>query len=209
MIKYKTVISEGDAEQIIEKSRFIGYVKPVKTREEAETFIVAIKSMHKNATHNVPAYIIGDNFELQWASDDGEPSGTSGAPMLHMLINEGITNVAIVVTRYFGGVKLGTGGLVRAYTGTAKLVLEKVGVCEFKERIRLKFKLDYPHFGKLQNMAASKGFEIKNTEFLDVIHVVLECDAEDSDEVIGSLVELTGGACNSGNIEIEKIIGRK
>jgi uncharacterized YigZ family protein len=133
MVNYKTVDKEAMAEQVIEKSRFIGYIKPVETREEAEDFIRKIKSMHKGATHNVPAYVIGDKAQIQWASDDGEPSGTSGAPMLHMLTGEGITNVVIVVTRYFGGIKLGTGGLVRAYTGTARLTLEAAGLCEVRE----------------------------------------------------------------------------
>ena len=109
MVNYKTVAEEASAEQIIEKSKFIGYIRSVESRDEAEAFIKEIRTMHKNATHNVPAYIIGEKSQLQWASDDGEPSGTSGAPMLHLLAGEGITSVVIVVTRYFGGIKLGTG----------------------------------------------------------------------------------------------------
>ena len=131
---YKTVAKEATAEQIIEKSRFITYVKPVSTKEEADEFIAAIKKKHKDATHNVPAMVLGEKFQVQWASDDGEPQGTSGAPIVQMLVQEGITNVVIVVTRYFGGIKLGTGGLVRAYTGSAKLGLEAAGIYEVTEK---------------------------------------------------------------------------
>ena len=125
---YSTVAKEASAEQTIEKSRFITYVRPVSTREEADAFIAEIKKKHKDATHNVPAMVIGEGFQIQWASDDGEPQGTSGAPIVQMLVQEGITNVAVVVTRYFGGIKLGTGGLVRAYTSSAKLGLEAAGI---------------------------------------------------------------------------------
>ncbi len=102
---YKTVKKEAEAEQIIEKSRFTAHVKPVETKEEADEFIASVKSRYKDATHNVPAMVLGDKFQIQWASDDGEPQGTSGAPIVQMLVKEGITNVAVVVTRYFGGNK--------------------------------------------------------------------------------------------------------
>ena len=117
---YKTVRKEGEAIQVIEKSRFIGHVRSVESRSEADEFIASVKAEYKDANHNVPAIVIGDKAQIQWASDDGEPQGTSGAPMVQMMVKEGLTNLAVVVTRYFGGIKLGTGGLVRAYTGTAK-----------------------------------------------------------------------------------------
>ena len=120
---YKTVEKEASASQIIEKSKFITYVKPVSSKEEAGAFIAEIRKKHKDATHNVPAMVIGDKMQLQWASDDGEPQGTSGAPMVKLLTSEEITDTVIVVTRYFGGIKLGTGGLVRAYTSSAKMGL--------------------------------------------------------------------------------------
>ena len=127
---YSTVLKQAQAEQIIEKSRFIAYVSPASTKEEADAFIASIRKKHKDATHNVPAMVLGEKFQVQWASDDGEPQGTSGAPMVQLLVSEGITDVVIVVTRYFGGIKLGTGGLVRAYTSSAKLGLEAAGVCD-------------------------------------------------------------------------------
>ena len=151
---YSTVRGAASAEQIIEKSRFIAYVAPVSDREEAEAFITSIRKKHKDATHNVPAMVLGDKMQTQWASDDGEPQGTSGAPIVQMLVAQGITNVVVVVTRYFGGIKLGTGGLVRAYTSSAKLGLAAAGVCDVCERSVLTYALDYTYLAKLQNLAA-------------------------------------------------------
>ena len=153
---YKTVRGESEVTQIIEKSKFIAHVRHVETREEADEFVSEIRSRYKDATHNVPAMVIGDKFQIQWASDDGEPQGTSGAPMVQMLVKEGITNIAIVVTRYFGGIKLGTGGLVRAYTGSAKAGIEAAGICSVQEICSVKIKTDYPYLAKLQNMASDK-----------------------------------------------------
>lgn len=194
MIKYKTIMKAAETEQVIEKSRFIGHVKPVGSREEAEAFIAEIRSKHKAATHNVPAFVIGDQFQLQWASDDGEPQGTSGAPIVQMLVKEGITNVAVVITRYFGGIKLGTGGLVRAYTGTAKLTLEESGICAVKELDELTVKLDYTFHGKLQNLAQNGKFEVENTIYEDAVIVRLVMEPEDSGEIKRLISDLTGGS---------------
>lgn len=143
MILYKTVMEEAEAEQTIEKSRFISHIKPVTSKEAAEEFIAEIRASYKTATHNVPAFVIGNKMQLQWASDDGEPQGTSGAPIVQMLVKEGITNVAVVVTRYFGGIKLGTGGLVRAYTSSAKLALEAAGIADVREMLVLEVRMAY------------------------------------------------------------------
>ena len=193
MIRYSTIQQEGQAELIIEKSRFIGYVKPVETREEADAFIKEIKARHRDATHNVPAFVIGEKFQQQWASDDGEPQGTSGVPMLQMMVKEGITNVVVVVTRYFGGIKLGTGGLVRAYTNTAKAALEDAGIHQVKDQTVIVASMDYTHLGKLQNAEKDGYFVVADTAFTDVITVTLHCEPEDSDRVKGFLSELTGG----------------
>lgn len=194
MIRYKTVFKEAETEQIIDKSRFIGHVRPVESREEAEAFIAEIRAKHKAATHNVPAFVIGDQFQLQWASDDGEPQGTSGAPIVQMLVKEGITNIAVVITRYFGGIKLGTGGLVRAYTGTTKLVLEESGICAVKELTELKIKMDYTFLGKLQNLASNGKFEVSDTIFEDMVTVVLDMEPEAADEIKTMISNLTGGS---------------
>ena len=156
MESYKTVRKKAEAMQIIEKSRFIAHVCPVETREEADAFLAEIREQYKDATHNVPAMVIGDKSQIQWASDDGEPQGTSGAPIVQMLVKEGITNLIVVVTRYFGGNKLGTGGLVRAYTGSAKLGLEAAGICSVREMAEITMKIDYPHLAKIQNMASEE-----------------------------------------------------
>jgi uncharacterized YigZ family protein len=169
-------------------------VKPVETREEAEAFVAQIKNKHKDATHNVPAFIIGDQFQLQWASDDGEPQGTSGAPIVQMLVKEGITNLALVITRYFGGIKLGTGGLVRAYTSTAKLAVRDAGICAVKEMYVMAVKLDYTFHGKLQNLSLKhKAFQIRNTVYEDAVTVELSMDPDQTAEVNALLSDLTGG----------------
>lgn len=193
MIRYSTIQKEGQAELIIEKSRFIGYVKPVESREEADAFIKEIRARHRDATHNVPAFVIGEKFQQQWASDDGEPQGTSGVPMLQMMVKEGITNVVVVVTRYFGGIKLGTGGLVRAYTNTAKAALEDAGIHQVKDQTVIVASMDYTYLGKLQNAEKDGYFTIADTAFTDVITVTLHSEPEDTDRVKGFLSELTGG----------------
>lgn len=188
---YKTVRKAAEAEQTIEKSRFIAYVSPAQTREEAEAFIAAVRKKHKDATHNVPAMVLGEQQQIQWASDDGEPQGTSGAPMVQMLVREGITNVVIVVTRYFGGIKLGTGGLLRAYTSSAKLGLEAAGICEVKEMCQLSYETDYGALAKLQK--AQGAFTIADIAYTDVVTLQLYCTPEAEAEVMRLLADLTAG----------------
>ena len=190
---YSTVRAEASAEQIIEKSRFIAYVSPAETREEADEFIASIRKKHKDATHNVPAMVLGDKFQIQWGSDDGEPQGTSGAPIVQMLVAQGITNVVVVVTRYFGGIKLGTGGLVRAYTSSAKLGLEAAGICDVCERQVMTYALDYTYLAKLQNLAGGVLFTIENLTYADVVQAEISCVPERADEVKNLIANLTGG----------------
>ena len=190
---YSTVRAEASAEQIIEKSRFIAYVSPAETREEADEFIASIRKKHKDATHNVPAMVLGDKFQIQWGSDDGEPQGTSGAPIVQMLVAQGLTNVVVVVTRYFGGIKLGTGGLVRAYTSSAKLGLEAAGICDVCERQVMTYALDYTYLAKLQNLAGGALLTIENLTYTDVVQAELSCVPERADEVKNLIANLTGG----------------
>ena len=201
---YSTVSNEASAEQIIERSRFITYVKPVTSKEEADEFITSIKKKHRDATHNVPAMVIGDKMQIQWASDDGEPQGTSGAPMVMMMVNAGITNVCVVVTRYFGGIKLGTGGLARAYTSSAKLGLEAAGICEVWEQSCLTFSFDYTYLAKLQNMAGEL-FEIQELRYTDVVEADLTCDPEKTLELQGLLSNLTQGKALLKNEELKLV----
>lgn len=186
---YKTVRKQAEAVQVIDKSRFIAHVFPVESREEADAFLAEIREKYKDATHNVPAMVIGDKSQIQWASDDGEPQGTSGAPMVQMMVKEGLTNLIVVVTRYFGGIKLGTGGLVRAYTSSAKLGLEAAGVCSVREMAELTVKIDYPYLAKIQNMASEQldleevdregeenlsNFRIANIQYTDKIEMKIQ-----------------------------------
>ena len=186
---YKTVRKQAEAVQVIDKSRFIAHVFPMESREEADAFLAEIREKYKDATHNVPAMVIGDKSQIQWASDDGEPQGTSGAPMVQMMVKEGLTNLIVVVTRYFGGIKLGTGGLVRAYTSSAKLGLEAAGVCSVREMAELTVKIDYPYLAKIQNMASEQldleeadregeenlsNFRIANIQYTDKIEMKIQ-----------------------------------
>lgn len=194
MILYSTVIDEAVSEQIIEKSRFIAHVKPAKTRKEADEFIARIRKKHNNATHNVPAMVIGDKQQIQWASDDGEPQGTSGAPIVQMLVREGITNVAVVVTRYFGGVKLGTGGLVRAYTGSVKAAVEKAGICDVKEMYELTYELDYGDFNKTVNHIFPFKTKITDISYTDKITFRIICSPDDRETLKGIMCDLSKGS---------------
>lgn len=193
MIQYKTVRQQAHAEQIIEKSRFIAYVKPVETRDEAESFIASIRNLHKSATHNVPAMVLGDQFQIQWGSDDGEPQGTSGAPIVQMLVKEGITNTAVVVTRYFGGIKLGTGGLVRAYTSSARLGLEAAGICLMREMAVLSFKIDYSFLSKVQNLSKEGLFSIEDILYAEAVTVETVAELENAEKVKKLFANLTSG----------------
>lgn len=193
MIRYRSIRKEGFSEQFIERSRFIAHVKPVETKDEALDFFYSIRSLHKAATHNVPAYVLGEKGHLQWASDDGEPQGTAGAPILQMLVKEELTNIAVMVTRYFGGIKLGTGGLVRAYTGTAKSAIEVVGTCNVIEMNTLSVKLDYSFLSKLQNLAENGVFQIGNIVYEDKVTVDISMEPEKWGEVMECLSNLTGG----------------
>ena len=189
---YSTVEKRGEAEQIIEKSRFIAHVLPVESREEAEAFFAEIRREYRDATHNVPAMVIGDKAQLQWASDDGEPQGTSGAPMVQLMVRQNITNTAIIVTRYFGGIKLGTGGLVRAYTSSAKIGLESAGICDVEERDALEFSIDYKGFHRVQNHAFGEGVELDQIRYLDKVLFTAVCD--DPDQCLAAMQGLTGGS---------------
>lgn len=186
---YKTVRKQAEAVQVIDKSRFIAHVCPVESRDEADAFLAEIREKYKDATHNVPAMVIGDKSQIQWASDDGEPQGTSGAPMVQMMVKEGLTNLIVVVTRYFGGIKLGTGGLVRAYTSSAKLGLEAAGVCSVREMAELTVKIEYPYLAKIQNLASEQldleeadregeenlsNFRIANIQYTDKIDMQIQ-----------------------------------
>lgn len=178
MEAYKTISKSATAEQIIERSRFIAYTTPVSSIEESESFFEQIRKKHRDATHNVPAYVIGDNMQNQWAGDDGEPRGTSGAPILHMLVNECISDVAVVVTRYFGGTKLGTGGLVRAYTSSARMAIDAAGLSKVCEQLVINCSMDYNNYNKIEGYP-DKMFTIENADFTDKVTMSIALDPSD------------------------------
>lgn len=148
---FRTLHSYGSDEYIVEKSKFIGHAKPVQTEEEARMFVEEIKQKYKDATHNVWAYTIGQNMNIQRYSDDGEPQGTAGIPTLELIKKEDLRNVVVVVTRYFGGIKLGAGGLVRAYTKGAKLGLDAAKIVEKRPFVSVEIEIEYTLLGKIQN----------------------------------------------------------
>ena len=190
---YRTVEQLGQDEVVIEKSTFIGYAKPVENEEAALAFIQEIKKKHRDATHNVPAYVLGEHNEVQRCNDDGEPSGTAGVPVLEVLKKENVRNVAIVVTRYFGGIKLGTGGLVRAYTKGAKLALESAKIITRVLYQTVIVSVDYTLLGSLQNQLKLKQYGIQDIVYEDVVHLHVWVEEEDVPNFKAQVIEWTNG----------------
>lgn len=191
--QYKTVRSPGSREIVIRKSRFIGHVMPVENEEEALSFIEDIKKKHWNATHNCSAYMIGERDEIQRQSDDGEPSGTAGKPILEVIRNQGVKNVAIVVTRYFGGIMLGAGGLIRAYTDGAVVALEAGEVITRVLRREVFVKIDYTWLGKVENELRGRGIKTGETLFTDKVTLLCLPRNEEGDAFIAWITDLTQG----------------
>lgn len=196
MSNFKTIYQEAEVTEIVKKSKFISYVKPVESVEEANEFINVIKKKHWNASHNVPVYVLGDNFQVQKFSDDGEPSGTAGLPILDILKKEGITNVVVVVTRYFGGVKLGTGGLVRAYSHCAKLALEEARIIEMVEYQSVSVIISYTLNGKFQNFInLNHEYLLDETIYAEDVEVKLLVKTDEVEQFRGKVVDLTSDNC--------------
>lgn len=183
-----TIKNDFNHEEEIKKSRFICHLKRIENEQEARAFINQIKKEHWKANHNCSAYTLGDRQEIQRSSDDGEPSGTAGVPMLEILKKKELINVCAVVTRYFGGIKLGAGGLIRAYAGAVNHAIEAVGCVEFVVQKELVLTLDYALYDKLQRYLASRNIEIIEPVFLSDITV--KCFIEE-DQVKSFLSELT------------------
>ncbi|HHW72871.1 MAG TPA: YigZ family protein [Firmicutes bacterium] len=169
LAEYRTVAQEAEITLVEKKSKFIARIKPVESREEAEAFVEEVRKIHWSATHNVPAYIIGINQEVQKYSDDGEPSGTAGLPVLEVLKANEVVNAAIVVTRYFGGILLGRGGLVRAYGGAAREALTTAGIVRMVPAQEAAITVDYVHGGRVQNELLSRNVSLSGIEYLERI----------------------------------------
>lgn len=188
-----TIKEDFIAEEEIKKSRFICHLKRVYTEEEARAFISEIKKEHHKANHNCSAFTLGDRQEIQRSSDDGEPSGTAGVPMLEILKKREITNVCAVVTRYFGGIKLGAGGLIRAYAGSVGHALDQVGLVKFVTQEQLILTLDYGNYDGLQRFLSSQGLVISESEFLSDVTVNLFVDLDKTEQLLDNLVEQFSG----------------
>lgn len=191
--QYKTVYAGGEAEIIEKKSRFIATVKPVKSEEEAISFIEGLKKKYWNATHNCSAYVIGEHFQVQRCSDDGEPSGTAGKPMLDVLLGEELHDTAVVVTRYFGGTLLGTGGLVRAYQASTKAGLEASTVITKMHGSRVSVETDYTGLGKIQYILGQRGLTILNSEYTDKVTLEVLLPETEVKAVMAEITEGTNG----------------
>lgn len=192
---YKTLHEFGCDEYIVEKSRFIGYAKPIKTEEEAKEFIEEIKKKHKDATHNVWSYTVGEGMNIQRFSDDGEPSGTAGIPTLEVIKKEDLRDVVVVVTRYFGGVKLGAGGLVRAYTKGAKIGLDAGKIVEKIPHKEVLITVDYTMLGKIQNSLSDTEFAIRDIEYTDNVKIQVCTRLEQEQALKDMIVEITNANC--------------
>lgn len=191
--EYKTVYRGGEGEITEKKSRFIANVVPVSSEEEAEEFIESMKKKYWDARHNCYAYIIGERGEIKRFSDDGEPGGTAGKPILEVLSGEGVTNAAIVVTRYFGGTLLGTGGLVRAYGAAAKEGLSASAVINKIPGMRLSITTDYTGLGKLQYLLGQRGITVLDTVYTDKVEMEALVSLKEGAAVKAEITEGTNG----------------
>jgi uncharacterized YigZ family protein len=191
--EYRTVASAAEETIIIKKSKFISYVQPVEAEKEALLFIEQIRKKHWDATHNCFAYMIGEYDNIQKASDDGEPSGTAGKPILEVIKKEHLKNVAIVVTRYFGGIMLGAGGLIRAYGQSAAEGIHKAKVIFNVLHSEVIATVDYTWVGKLENELHNKGYQVAGSEYTDKVTFTILAVSGEEQKLITLLTDLTNG----------------
>lgn len=191
-MEYKTIEKESCDEFIEKRSRFIGYIKPVTTKEEAVDYINSIKSKHWDATHNVYAYVLRDGQTRRY-SDDGEPQGTAGIPVLDVLIKENVVDCVVVATRYFGGILLGGGGLVRAYSHTAKIAVDAGGVITMRLCSIMNVRCDYTFYGRLNSLIPEFGGVIDNTVFEEDVKIKFHLPADIEGEFNAKLIDSSFG----------------
>ena len=192
-MEFRTIKEDGQVQEEIKKSRFICHAKRVYSEEEAREFITAIKKEHYKATHNCSAFIIGEHSEVKRTSDDGEPSGTAGVPMLGVLENHNLTNVCVVVTRYFGGIKLGAGGLIRAYAGSVALAVKEIGIIEIKEQAGIAIQMSYTQYQEYSNFLKAHNLMELDTNFTDQVDTMIYVDKEEKENIKATLVEFFNG----------------
>ena len=192
-MEFRTIKEDGQVQEEIKKSRFICHAKRVYSEEEARDFITAIKKEHYKATHNCSAFIVGERSEIKRTSDDGEPSGTAGIPMLGVLENHNLTNVCVVVTRYFGGIKLGAGGLIRAYAGSVALAVKEIGIVEIKEQAGISIQMSYAQYQEYGNFLKENNLIELETNFTDQVDTMIFVDKERKDDIKADLIEFFNG----------------
>ena len=192
-MEFRTIKEDGQVQEEIKKSRFICHAKRVYSEEEARDFITAIKKEHYKATHNCSAFIIVERSEIKRTSDDGEPSGTAGVPMLGVLENHNLTNICVVVTRYFGGIKLGAGGLIRAYAGSVALAVKEIGIIEIKEQVGIAIQMSYTQYQEYNNFLKEHTLMELDTNFTDQVDTMIYVDKEEKENIKAALVEFFNG----------------
>ncbi|PNZ25785.1 IMPACT family member yigZ [Staphylococcus petrasii] len=200
-----TVKQEHTIENVINKSRFIAHIKPVSSEDEAKAFINEVKQTHKEATHNCSAYTVGDQMNIQKANDDGEPSGTAGVPMLEILKKLEVHNACVVVTRYFGGIKLGGGGLIRAYSGAVRDVIYDIGRVELRDAIPTIVTISYDLTGKFEYELASTSYLLRDKTYTDKVSYHIDVVQTEYDEFIEFLNRNTAGNYDLHEEETKKL----
>ncbi len=203
MKEYVTIAARAEDDFFERKSQFIGYIAPVSTEEEALTFLGEIRTKHRDARHNCFAYVL--NNGVKRASDDGEPQGTAGVPILDVIEREGITDVIVVVTRYFGGILLGAGGLVRAYAHAAKLAVDAAQRKVMSPAVLVEVKMDYNQYGKINNVLSKYTAIVQDTEFTDMVTMYILFIERDLEPFRAELTELT--AATVAAEEMERCMG--
>ena len=193
---YKTIANDRIVEEEIKKSRFICHLKRISNEEEGREYIAQIKKKHHKANHSCSAMIVGDDGQIKRSSDDGKPSGTAGVPMLTVLEKQGLTNVVAVVTRYFGGIKLGAGGLIRAYSGSVAHAIEEIGRVEIKELAGLIVNLTYSQYQVFSNFLEKEGLQEFDTTFLSEVSTTLFVEESEIERLGQELTEFYQGKVN-------------
>jgi len=201
--QYYTVKQQGVDEVVIKKSRFIGYVRRVETEEEALAFIQEIKKKHHDATHNCSCYIIGEHDHIQKANDDGEPTGTAGVPMLEVLKKRNLKDTAVVVTRYFGGIKLGAGGLIRAYGGTTSQAIKTTGIVKRQLMQGFSITVDYGLLGKLENVIRNSEHILETINYLENVEFIVYVQTGEKKEFKEWIIDLTSDQATTKETEVK------
>ncbi len=191
--RYLTINGYGEKTIEIRKSTFIGSIKNIATEQEAMQFIEEIKKKHWNATHNCYAYMIGERDEIQKANDDGEPSGTAGKPILEVIKKKELKNTAIVVTRYFGGIMLGAGGLIRAYGQAASEAIQAAGIIERVLHTIISVTMDYTWLGKIENELNNRGYTIRHIDYLDKVTLQVFAEVDQENRLEELITNVTNG----------------